>query len=138
MNNNIFREKSIERISSPEDLGGYLRVTKPSIFIIMFAILIALASLFIWSYFMSITSFTNGVATVENGVMTATYEDSQTSKYINDSMYVEVGSLRIPIDQLTMDYRGRIVTISTVDIPNGDYDVRVGYRQTRIIDLLIN
>ena len=43
MNKELFREKSIDKISSPEDLGSYLRVTKPSVFIIMFATILVLA-----------------------------------------------------------------------------------------------
>ena len=139
MNKELFREKSIDKISSPEDLGSYLRVTKPIVFIIMFATILVLAGLFIWSYFMSITSYAYGKAVVDDGVMVATFEDYNSSKYINDSMNVVVNTIMLPIDHLSMDEKGNIVTISsTGELPEGEYDVKIGYRQTKIIDMLLN
>ncbi len=105
----------------------------------MFATILVLAGLFIWSYFISITSFTYGTAVVEDGVMVSTFEDYHTSKYVNDGMNVVVNTMIFPIDHLTMDERGHIVTVSnTRELPDGTYDVKIGYKQTRIIDMLIN
>ena len=42
MNNSIFRQKSIEKISSPEKLDDYIRVTAPSVWITLAAIVILL------------------------------------------------------------------------------------------------
>jgi hypothetical protein len=39
-NQNLFRKKSIERISSPEQLNDYLRVTSPSTWIILIAVIV--------------------------------------------------------------------------------------------------
>ena len=46
-----FREKSVERISSPEDLDDYIRVTTPSVWIVLAAILILLIGMLAWSVF---------------------------------------------------------------------------------------
>ena len=45
----IFREKTIERISSPEKLTDYLRVTNPGIWAVLGAVIILLGGLFIWA-----------------------------------------------------------------------------------------
>lgn len=50
MGNNLFRRNSLERISSPEQLNEYIRVTNPGIWLILigfFAILIAVG---IWAF----------------------------------------------------------------------------------------
>ena len=47
----LFREKSVERISSPEDLNDYIRVTTPSVWIVLAAILILLIGMLAWSVF---------------------------------------------------------------------------------------
>ena len=47
----LFREKSVERISSPEDLDDYIRVTTPSVWIVLAAILILLIGMLAWSVF---------------------------------------------------------------------------------------
>ncbi|MBO7348753.1 MAG: hypothetical protein J6U27_02205 [Spirochaetales bacterium] len=46
---NLFREKVLEKISTPEQLSGYLRVTNPSVWIVLAAILLLLIGLFIWA-----------------------------------------------------------------------------------------
>ena len=45
----IFREKSIERVSSPEQLDDYIRVTTPSVWMTLLAILILAAGLLAWN-----------------------------------------------------------------------------------------
>lgn len=48
MEKSIFREKSIERVSSPEQLDAYLKVTSPSVWIILGAIIVALIGFIVW------------------------------------------------------------------------------------------
>lgn len=36
MENNLFRKKSLEHISSPEELHDYMRVTSPRLWMILF------------------------------------------------------------------------------------------------------
>ena len=49
--NSIFREKSITRVSSPEQLNDYIRVTKPSVWIVLIALVLLLAGMLAWSIF---------------------------------------------------------------------------------------
>ena len=50
-NGGIFREKSMDRVSSPEALNDYIRVTTPSVWIVLAAIVILLAGMLAWSIF---------------------------------------------------------------------------------------
>ncbi|MCL2285968.1 MAG: hypothetical protein FWC32_06330 [Firmicutes bacterium] len=45
---NIFRKDSLEKMSSPEKLNDYIKVSNPSIWIILSAIAIMLIAAFIW------------------------------------------------------------------------------------------
>ena len=47
----IFRKKSLDRVTSPESLNDYIRVTSPSVWIVLIAILVLLAGLLAWSIF---------------------------------------------------------------------------------------
>jgi hypothetical protein len=49
MNENIFRKQSIDRISSPEQLNDYIKVSNPSIWIILTAVIVLLAAVLVWS-----------------------------------------------------------------------------------------
>lgn len=50
-NNGIFREKSIDRVTGPESLNDYIRVTSPSVWIALLALVILLAGMLVWSVF---------------------------------------------------------------------------------------
>ena len=48
---NLFRKKSLDRISSPEQLNEYIRVSTPSVWILLAAIVILLAGVCVWGVF---------------------------------------------------------------------------------------
>ena len=50
-NNGIFREKSIDRVTGPESLNDYIRVTSPSVWIALLALVVLLVGLLAWSVF---------------------------------------------------------------------------------------
>lgn len=51
MNNSVFRQSSIDRVQSPEQLNDYIKVSNPSAWIIMIAAIILLVSVLVWSVF---------------------------------------------------------------------------------------
>lgn len=48
-NKKIFREKSLERISSPEQLNEYIKVSSPGVWMAMIAVIILLAGALVWA-----------------------------------------------------------------------------------------
>ena len=47
----IFRKAAIDRVASPEQLTDYIRVGSPSVWAVLAACVILLASLFVWGLF---------------------------------------------------------------------------------------
>ena len=47
----IFRKKSIERVTSPEQLDDYIKVTTPSVWLMLFATLILILGALFWAIF---------------------------------------------------------------------------------------
>ncbi len=47
----LFRKKSLDRISSPEALNDYIRVTSPSVWLILIATVILLLGMLAWGVF---------------------------------------------------------------------------------------
>ena len=45
----VFRQKSMERVSSPEQLNDYIRVTSPSVWIVLIALVVLLVGMLAWS-----------------------------------------------------------------------------------------
>ena len=63
----IFRQRSLERISSPEQLTDYLKVTNIGVWVILAAVIILLAGLLVWSMVGNLETITDGVAVVKDG-----------------------------------------------------------------------
>ena len=55
MNNSIFRQKNIDKVSSPEKLDDYIRVTTPSVWITLIAILVLLVGAIVRGIFGRVT-----------------------------------------------------------------------------------
>lgn len=65
-NQTLFRKKAMARISSPEDLTGYLRVTSPGMWIILAAVIVLLAGLFAWSAVGTLETTVDATAIVQD------------------------------------------------------------------------
>lgn len=68
MGNQLFRKKSLDRISSPEELHDYMRVTSPRLWMILSAILVLVAG------FIAYASTTTMESTVPVKVLLESYE----------------------------------------------------------------
>lgn len=51
LNSDIFREKNIERISSPEQLDDFIKVARPSLWLIFSAIVVLIIGIAVWASF---------------------------------------------------------------------------------------
>ena len=49
MSESLFRQKSLARISSPEEIDNYMKVTRPSLWLALGVIILLLAALILWS-----------------------------------------------------------------------------------------
>ena len=47
----IFRQKSMDRVSSPEQRNDYIRVTTPSVWLVLAAVILLLVGMLAWSVF---------------------------------------------------------------------------------------
>lgn len=51
MNNSIFRKKSLDKATSPEELNDYMRVTSPGVWLVMAAVILLLIGMLTWGIF---------------------------------------------------------------------------------------
>ena len=63
----IFRKESLDRITSPEELDSYLMVTRPGVWITLFAILILLVGAFTWAIMGRLTTTLDVAVVAEDG-----------------------------------------------------------------------
>ena len=136
MSNSLFRKKSLERVSSPEQLNDYLRVASPSLWIVLAAVILVLASLLVWSSVTAVESYAAGTAEVREGVLTLRFDDADKAENVEVGMNIRVGELSAPVKSVGFDEAGTPIAIAEMELPDGLYEARVGYRSTRIIRML--
>ena len=94
MNESIFRQKSLDRISSPEEIDNYMKVTRSSLWLTLGVIVLLLAALILWS----VTARVEATAVV----------DGQTVPVIG-RVCMDMLMLRLPAGSRAA--RGDIVTV---------------------------
>lgn len=100
MDNSIFRKKSIERISSPEQLGDYIRVSNPSVWIILGAIIVLLAGACVWGIF----------GTIETRVSAPVVSDGESIiLYLDEE---EIKTVSVGMEAVVEDKGYKIISIS--------------------------
>lgn len=76
----IFRKKSLDKISSPEQLNDYIMVTTPGVWMMLFSIIIVLIGAMVWGVFGRLDTRLSAPAVVEGGVATIYVEADEIKK----------------------------------------------------------
>lgn len=83
-NETIFRDKSIERISSPDQLNDYVKLSNPGIWFILAAIMIILAGACVLGIFGHIDSTVPGVGIAKDGRMVCLVKKEYGDRFEKD------------------------------------------------------
>lgn len=102
MKEGLFRKKSMDSISSPDEIADYIKVANPSIWIILAAIVIFLIGVITWGIFGRLESYFECAAIVRDGNITC-YVDEAMIGEIEVGMDVEIGGRRYPIAGISQD-----------------------------------
>lgn len=86
----LFRKKSLERISSPEQLNDYMRVSTPSVWMVLTAVVILLAGVCVWGVFGHMDTVVTSVA-VSDGDRCLAYIRLEDALNVSEGMKVSVG-----------------------------------------------
>ena len=131
----IFRKKSMDRISSPEKLDEYLKVNTPGIWLIMAAVITLLAGIFIWSCTgrLETTVRVSAAAEKETVKLALTEEDAERAE---EGMKVYIGGKETRIEYIQYEDPDRAVAVCTADVPDGNYQAEIVIESIRPIRFL--
>ena len=132
----LFRKTSVERISSPEQLTDYLRVTNPTVWIVMAAIILLLAGMLVWGSVAQIDSYASGTAQVQDGRMVVFFDDAELARNVETGMTVTVGETSSAITSVGVGDSGMLFAAAETELADGAYPARVVFRQTQVLRLL--
>lgn len=89
MNDKLFRKKSVDRMSSPEQLNEYIKVTSPGVWMALLAIVILLIGVCVWGFFGNLETRQTYAAESREGQTTLYVKaDNLSSFKENMSVYI--------------------------------------------------
>lgn len=93
MNRQLFRKKSIDKVSSPEQLNDYIRVSNPSVFMVLAVVIVFLVGVCVWGIFGHLDTVIRTVGECNNGVVTCYIKESDIP-VVQVGMEIIVGGKR--------------------------------------------
>ena len=124
MSEQLFRKKSIDKISSPEKLDDYLKISTPSLWLVMFAVISLLVGILVWSSVAKLETKINAVASISDKTGEIILTGSDADK-VKSEMKVYVGNIESNVEYVQYDDLGRAIAFCDVDLPDGNYKVEI-------------
>lgn len=142
----VFRQKSVDRVSSPEQLDSYLKVTSPSVWIVLIGIIIILTGAIAWGTFGKLQTYAATGCVIEDGVGYCYLKEEEGTK-VETGMTIEIPNEEVSFEILSIQTQGIQIPDSysylqhLVGVTAEDYvfcvsgltDLPAGYYQGRII-----
>ena len=143
MQSQIFRNKSVERISSPEQLQDYMRVTTPGVWMVLTAVILLLAGMIISSAVVTMESTIKEQAVVvEDGTILQIALPMAQKELVEPGMLVRVANREARIDMI-FQLEGEVQVLAELTgegdkLSAGTYDVEIVTETVTPISLLFN
>ena len=116
------KDGSRKKITSPEQLTDYLRVTNPATWVLLSAAILLVLSLIVWASIGTIESSTEALANVEGGTAYLTPYGVQD---VEKGMIAVIAEQEYAITDVETDDMGRPVGLASVPLSDGEYEARI-------------
>lgn len=122
MKESLFRKKSLDRITSPEQLNDYIKVSNPSVWLVISALIIVAISFSIWAFSGNITSEISSTGVFQENSsgeldLVVCYVDANYSEKILEGMPVRIYEKNKPLNTYV---NGKVVKISQNPVKQED------------------
>ena len=130
MQDQLFRKKTLERISSPEQLQDYMRVTNPGTWMVLAAVIVLLAGLIVASTLVSVETTVSAKGTIgQEGSAVVMELPANDGADIREGMAVRVAGRTGHVSYAYVSGDTLRVTATLEDaetpLPEGIYDVQI-------------
>ena len=124
MQNKLFRQKSIDRVSSPEQLQDYMRVTNPGVWMVLAAVIVLLAGILFASVFGRLENKVKATARIENGVAKVTVQGDEAEE-LDEGMVLRIRGEETKITDVEWVEYDIAEATAPIDLPDGNYEAVV-------------
>lgn len=157
MSEKLFRENSLKKVTSPEELNDYVKVANPGVWLLLAGIIALLVGFIIWSVYGRLDTFVNTLGVVNNSELTVYVKESDIEKIdldtvvtVEDKEYkiTSISPSPIKVDDNFTDYMLHVGEMSknewvyeincTCALTNGVYPVQIVVDSIKPISFVIN
>lgn len=131
MNQQLFRKSSIERVSSPEQLNDYIRVTNAGVWLVLAAVIVLLIGACVWGIFGRLDTTISVPVEVTGGEARLVLEDGQQ---VDPGAPVIIGGRKFSLGPAV---GGGAYSVS-VDLPDGNYQATVVTERVTPLSFVFN
>ena len=99
MNQTLFRKKSLDKVSSPEQLNEYIKVANPGVWMVLAAIVILLIGVVVWGFIGHLDTTLPTAIVCENNEAVSYVKEENIGK-IAPGMIIRVGDKEYTISEI--------------------------------------
>ena len=138
MREKLFRQKSLDKVKSPENLDDYIQVSNPGVWLLLVSIILLLAGACVWGIFGHIDSTIPTTVRAESGAVTCYTEDAAASVQIG--MTVKFGDYEAVITEIEeLDMPGyRCALKSKKPVSDGFYEGKIVITRYKPLSFILN
>ena len=137
MQNRLFRSKVMDRVSSPEQLHDYMRVTSPAIWMVLGAVIALLAGLLALSSVRTLETTMDVRARVGDGSALVVLPAAQ-AKEVKAGMPLRIAGEEVAIEAVYLNDDGETVCTADIAAQDGTYDAVIVTDAISPIRFLLN
>lgn len=100
MSSTIFREKSLNKIASPEQMNDYIRVSSPSVWMVLTAVIVLLAGVCVWGMFGHLDTAVQTGGVCADGRLTVFVGEEDHDK-IKENAVISVDGVEYAVAEIT-------------------------------------
>lgn len=139
MSERIFREKSLQKVKSPDNLNEYIQVANPSIWLIMASVIILLIGFCSWAVFGSVKTVVEADVHSKEGTVICYVPENDVQK-VHIGMTVQFGGYNGTITEIIMrdGNIGACALAVEEPIPEGIYSASITVESIHPASFLTN
>ena len=132
--NSVFRQKTINRITAPEQLTDYLKVTSPGVWIVLVSAIILIAVILVWATIGELETTVDVDIIVQDNKAFVVSMDGNSLK---EGMTLRIDSEEYQIARIAGDGSGISYAYAEATLPDGSYKGKIVTESIHPIDFLL-
>ncbi|MCR5747991.1 MAG: hypothetical protein K6G03_09810 [Lachnospiraceae bacterium] len=155
--NQLFRKKSLESISGPEEITDYIRVVGLNVWVVLIAVIVLLIGVVVWGYFGRLETVHNSIAIVDDQLAVC-YVPADTVGEIDEDSNICIGEKegniisvssepvhagevynKTQLSQLNFGEKEILYAVSAdINLADGNYDAQIIVERIHPMDFVMN